>query len=182
MSERSQNLPAGASATGKISILLVSPDVEDENTLRRILNASTASVACCRSAADACVQVQSYSVTAVICERDLPDGNWRTVLAQCESSSPRPALLVTSRHADDSLWAEVLNLGGYDVLLKPFDPVEVARVVGMCTGGYIPDNPHSAAAGGHRKSASSVSCGACAFPCAIQGFSEPVDHLLPVGA
>jgi hypothetical protein len=29
------------------------------------------------------------------------------------------------------LWAEVLNLGGYDVLLKPFDRAEVVRVAGM---------------------------------------------------
>jgi DNA-binding response OmpR family regulator len=29
----------------------------------------------------------------------------------------------------NKLWAEVLNLGGYDVLSKPFDPVEVRRVV-----------------------------------------------------
>src|SRR5438552_14250965 len=29
---------------------------------------------------------------------------------------PHPFLIVTSRVADHSLWAEVLNLGGYDVL------------------------------------------------------------------
>jgi len=32
--------------------------------------------------------------------------------------------------ADDALWAEVLNLGGYNVLAKPFDSREVFRVVG----------------------------------------------------
>jgi DNA-binding response OmpR family regulator len=40
-----------------------------------------------------------------------------------------PPLLVTSRLADDALWAEVLNVGGYDVLAKPLDSEEVARVV-----------------------------------------------------
>ena len=38
-------------------------------------------------------------------------------------------LIVTDRLADERLWAEVLNLGGYDLLLKPFDPEEVLRVV-----------------------------------------------------
>jgi hypothetical protein len=39
--------------------------------------------------------------------------------------------VVASRHADENLWGEVLNLGGYDVLIKPFDCSEVTRVVGM---------------------------------------------------
>ena len=38
-------------------------------------------------------------------------------------------LIVTSHAGDDALWAEVLNLGGYDVLAQPFDPSEVARVI-----------------------------------------------------
>jgi hypothetical protein len=29
------------------------------------------------------------------------------------------------------LWAEVLNLGGYDLLMKPFEEAEVYRVVGL---------------------------------------------------
>jgi len=38
-------------------------------------------------------------------------------------------LVVTSKLADESLWAEVLNLGGDDVLAQPFDHEEVTRVV-----------------------------------------------------
>lgn len=51
------------------------------------------------------------------------------MLATCESLPNSPRLLVVSRYADERLWAEVLNLGGYDVLLKPFEPMEVTRVV-----------------------------------------------------
>jgi len=36
---------------------------------------------------------------------------------------------VTSRLADERLWAEALNLGAYDVLAKPFDSTEAMRVV-----------------------------------------------------
>ena len=32
------------------------------------------------------------------------------------------------------LWAEVLNLGGYDVLAQPFDELEVRRVVALAGG------------------------------------------------
>ena len=36
-----------------------------------------------------------------------------------------------SRQAHESLWAEVLNLAGYDVLPKPLVKDEVVRVVGL---------------------------------------------------
>jgi hypothetical protein len=38
-------------------------------------------------------------------------------------------LVVASRLADERLWAEVLNLGGHDVLAMPFDAHEVRRVM-----------------------------------------------------
>jgi DNA-binding response OmpR family regulator len=40
-----------------------------------------------------------------------------------------PFLIVTSRLADEQLWAEALNVGAYDVLAKPFDATEVMRTV-----------------------------------------------------
>jgi FixJ family two-component response regulator len=40
-----------------------------------------------------------------------------------------PSFIVTSRLADDRLWAEALNLGAYDVLAKPFERLELVRSV-----------------------------------------------------
>jgi len=40
-----------------------------------------------------------------------------------------PLLIVSSRLADERLWAEALNLGAWDVLAKPFDKREVIRAV-----------------------------------------------------
>ena len=42
-----------------------------------------------------------------------------------------PLLIVTSRLADAYLGAEVLNLGGYDVLAKPFKSAEFIQVMSM---------------------------------------------------
>jgi DNA-binding response OmpR family regulator len=42
-----------------------------------------------------------------------------------------PPLIVTSRLADERLWAEALNLGAYDVLAKPFDPQELNRSMNL---------------------------------------------------
>jgi DNA-binding NtrC family response regulator len=65
----------------------------------------------------------------VICESCLPDGNWKDILSQVAVLPDAPRLIVTSREPDESLWAEVLNMGGYDVLATPFEKDEVIRAV-----------------------------------------------------
>ena len=40
-----------------------------------------------------------------------------------------PFFIVTSRLADERLWVEALNVGAYDVLVKPFDVTELKRVL-----------------------------------------------------
>jgi DNA-binding response OmpR family regulator len=65
----------------------------------------------------------------VVCERDLPLGDWRDLLEHTRHLTSPPLVIVTSLPADDSLWAEALNLGAYDVLAKPFDRIEVIRVI-----------------------------------------------------
>jgi hypothetical protein len=42
----------------------------------------------------------------------------------------RPRLIVFSRNADDRLWAEVLNLGGFDLLATPFREEEFVFAIG----------------------------------------------------
>jgi len=72
--------------------------------------------------------LHDQSVPVVLCERDHADGNWEDLLKAIVRLPAPPNLIVFSRLADESLWAEVLNLGGYDVLIKPFEPEEVLRV------------------------------------------------------
>jgi FixJ family two-component response regulator len=40
-----------------------------------------------------------------------------------------PKLIVASSGADSALWAEVINLGGYDVLAKPWSDRELFLAV-----------------------------------------------------
>src|ERR1039457_7733253 len=60
---------------------------------------------------------------------NLLPGSWTQLLAEIRLLSVSPFLIVTSRVADDYLWAEALNLGAYDVLAKPFDRTEVTRIL-----------------------------------------------------
>jgi len=63
----------------------------------------------------------------VICDGSESDSNWRLLVREMGELASPPALIVSSRLADERLWAEVLNLGGYDVLSTPFDRREVLR-------------------------------------------------------
>jgi DNA-binding NtrC family response regulator len=66
----------------------------------------------------------------VICDRALDDGKWQDLLDFESVKAGLTLVVVTSRLADEKLWAEVLNLGGYDVLVQPLDEREVTRLVG----------------------------------------------------
>ena len=79
------------------------------------------------SRADAVETLRRRPVNVVLCDRDLPDGGWRDVLAATSSLATPPPVIVTARFANERLWAEVLSLNGYDVLTKPFDADEVMR-------------------------------------------------------
>ena len=74
-------------------------------------------------------QAEAQSVPVIVCECDFQDGNWKLLLDKVRTLARPPRLIVASRFADERLWAEVLNLGGHDVLATPFDADEVHRVV-----------------------------------------------------
>lgn len=69
------------------------------------------------------------SVPVILSESRLPDGCWKDVLRLTEEMDPAPNLVVASALADDRLWAEVLNLGGYDVIALPCSRAELFRTI-----------------------------------------------------
>jgi FixJ family two-component response regulator len=73
--------------------------------------------------------LQTDRIPIAISECDLRPATWRELLAETALMPHSPLVIVTSRLADERLWSEVLNEGGYDVLAKPFDRTEVIRVV-----------------------------------------------------
>lgn len=113
--------------TRKTVILAISPAVEEQKVLDRILGGSEWQTLVCGTCEQA-RQLLRYS-SVVLCEQKLPDGDWKQVLKEIQNMLDPPMLVVTSRLADERLWAEVLNLGGYDVLAKPFKAEEVLWTV-----------------------------------------------------
>ena len=114
-----------------VHLLIVGLSDSDYRNLGRCLNGPKCHLrrASCRH--DALQLARRQCPEVVICEPSLPDGAWQDLLADLQGLPRSPVLIVSSLWADDRLWAEVLNIGGYDVLMKPFHHEEVIRVVNM---------------------------------------------------
>jgi DNA-binding response OmpR family regulator len=85
--------------------------------------------------------LERQAVQVVISEKDGPQWHWKWLLTDLRRLANPPQLIVTSHTADDSLWAEVLNIGGYDVLPQPFNRDEVERVVASARRHFAGTHP-----------------------------------------
>ena len=54
-------------------------------------------------------------IGVVITDSRLPDCSWNEVLEAADQTEGQPSAIVSSRLADERLWAEVLNTGGFDL-------------------------------------------------------------------
>jgi DNA-binding response OmpR family regulator len=119
-----------AVAQRAVKVLLISPFDEDHQHLRDILKHSKWQQYGARTQRESFDFLRENVAPVVICESELPDGNWQDVLSRLGLMRCPPLLVVTSRMADDRLWSEVLNLGAYNVLAKPLNMKEVFHVAG----------------------------------------------------
>jgi len=110
-----------------VTVLSVSPLSEDHSALKNIVGYATWKLLKADKLRTAPSILEKHNISVVLCERDLSPGSWIDMLRQVQSMPAPPSLIVTSRLADDRLWAEALNLGAWDVLAKPFDRNEVLR-------------------------------------------------------
>jgi len=112
-----------------VTVLSVSPAEEVHFSLQHIFNHSTWKLAKTHSLVSALAFLRAHKTPVVLCETDLLPGTWRDLLAQITRAPHAPAVIVSSRLADDRLWAEALNLGAWDVLARPFVRSEVFQAV-----------------------------------------------------
>jgi DNA-binding response OmpR family regulator len=122
--------PRSQTGSEAIKLLSVSPNQDDHRALERLLCGSNWAICKANTLASGVVLLRGNKFPLVVCEQNLFPDSWREMLEQIALLAKPPYLVVTSRLADDYLWAEALNLGAYDVLPKPFETAEVERVLG----------------------------------------------------
>ena len=122
-----------------MTVLSVSGAAEDHVALAKVLAAPHAQkwtgcrweLASTASVDSAMSLLGNGSIPVVLCEGEPGRETWKALLERLPELAQPPFVIVGSRTADDSLWAEALNLGAYDVLAKPLEPAEVMRALNL---------------------------------------------------
>jgi DNA-binding response OmpR family regulator len=112
-----------------VSALAVGAFEQDRPLLQEIFHTLGWTLFEARDRRRAMQHLERHQVEVVLAESDLPNWNWKNVLNDLRRLAQPPQLVVASRTADDYLWSEVLNIGGFDVLPQPFERDEVERVI-----------------------------------------------------
>jgi|SwirhisoilCB3_FD_contig_61_2837709_length_421_multi_2_in_0_out_0_1 DNA-binding NtrC family response regulator len=108
-------------------VLAVSSDPKDPEILEsnlkgwRVHRAATCN--------DAASKLRESSCDVVLCDNNLPDGGWRDLLALLGALNAALPVVVMSSAADESMWAEVLRGGAFDLLAKPLEKEDICRVL-----------------------------------------------------
>ncbi|HEY2470541.1 MAG TPA: response regulator [Terracidiphilus sp.] len=129
----------------ELTVLSVSPYEQDHASLQDIMGHSTWKLLQADKISTAKNLLHDHAVSVVVCEFQLMPGTWVDMLKHIEPMPNPPSVIVTSRLADERLWAEALNLGAWDVLPKPFDRSEVIRSVKVAWEHWYHQVPSAAA-------------------------------------
>lgn len=142
-------------------VLAVSPVPADRVRLREIFSQGRWKLHEASGFCEALAFLRDQSAPVLLCERDQASGNWEELLKATAKLPAPPKLIVFSRLADEALWANVLNLGGFDVLMTPFEPEEVLRVTFAAWSRWERDFEESAAKESEDANQAIVVAGTC---------------------
>jgi DNA-binding NtrC family response regulator len=110
-------------------VLSVSANEADHAALGRFIDGRRWQFRRAHTCGEAIRELSCRGARVVFCEMALPDGNWKDVLESIRGVRHPPRFAVTSPHADERLWFDLLDLGGYDVLSKPLVEEEVRNML-----------------------------------------------------
>ena len=107
----------------RLPILAILCSDADRATLKR----AVPEAAVTESWDEAAPLLGSTRFAAVVCDRDLPGRDWRETVRELAKLSP--CILLASPILNGSLWQEVVQCGGYDVLAKPLEERHVLKTI-----------------------------------------------------
>jgi two-component system response regulator AtoC len=119
-----------------VRVLVVSESEQPHLFLRHALTRAGWMVVCRFSAGEAASLLEKEEFALVVCDAELPDDGWKSLLARCQSLPCPARLIVFCRYCEVALWADVLSLGAYDLLMYPFDTQEVLRISALAWQGW----------------------------------------------
>ena len=121
-----------------VSALLVGSFEHDRQLVRDVFQNSGWRLFESQDRRHALSYLAKHPIQVVVTETEIPGWNWKRVLDDLRKMAHPPQLIVTSRHADDRLWAEALNVGAFDVLPQPFERFDVQRAIESARRHFAP--------------------------------------------
>ena len=110
------------------NILLLATDDSESTSLQRALNEYVA----LRKLGDVRElegELKAGNYDAVLCGWSFHWGRWSDVLLQVQDRCPDVPVIVFNRAGGEREWLDVLNAGGFDLLVPPYDRRSVLSVV-----------------------------------------------------
>ena len=122
----------------QLTALLVMPQERRSRLLTHLtdLDATILTAASCGEAAR--LLRDEPGVRLVLTDLSLPDGSWFDVLSRVGDARHDAKVVVCAHLADERLWTQVLEAGGFDVLVEPYQDREVHRILCAAASGYMP--------------------------------------------
>jgi DNA-binding NtrC family response regulator len=109
----------------KISVLIVTSRPEDIGELRDLLPGTPWQLNDVRDLEGAAEALRAAAVPMLLFDRDTADGCWQDAIRQLTRIHPSACVVLLSNVADQYLWDEVIQQGGFDVLTRPFKKDQV---------------------------------------------------------
>jgi len=119
----------------QLTALVVMPQDRRSHLIDHIsaMHAEIRTASSCGEAVD--VLRLNPAIGLVLTDLSLPDGSWFDVLNRVGDISANAEVVVCARVADERLWTQVLEAGGFDVLVEPYQAVEVKRILDAALAG-----------------------------------------------
>lgn len=110
-------------------ILVVTPSPKDYSLIVESLAPDGVEVRSANCLLEAVLHlVSGPAPSVVVYDTDTPE-EWRAALKNFRRIRHESRVVLVSRLADDQMWMDVLDYGGHDLLMKPFQPMEIRTVV-----------------------------------------------------
>lgn len=132
LNRQSRSIPGlGSLGAERLPVVFVSASAEDACAFRESIDPRRSLIVNVPDLAGAQAVIDKICPALVLCDVEIEgEGSWRDLLGG-HVSHRGFALVVVSRHADEALRIEVLDLGGSGVIEKPFTLVDIDRVLGL---------------------------------------------------
>ena len=111
--------PDSIFAAQRLTTLFVNPAHADHALLQKLFSHGNWNARSAFTCDEALQVFRGEFIPVVVCDRDLLDGDWRTLREEFRAIHPASRIILLSRKVDCHLWCDVAQMGGYGLLEKP---------------------------------------------------------------